>query len=345
MQKCRWSKPSMSSTVTTLNELNKQFRPTLNEINKSLHIDKFSIKNRLLSIYDDYLFVKSIHNNSFLSQYPLIPNLRCGGWYVYPYYNSCYFKSTDGHYGKWNLNLRRLNPNILKLIIKTKGIIIVDSTRKGKVYPDALQRTIPIWCHVLNNIFNILSTASSTSIITLKMPPWINQSECQQINQLTNNKWIKKILSSNIINELKQIQNQYKSIIYLEPFWIDRFTEIDQLSLEIKEKLKINKNMIPIILLTASRPLHSLEIIKKHQQTLKHICMIEEINKFTFEYIQGAGDDEEHWSYGITPNIFWNNYQQFLKCSCNHDCIQLFNQIKQNNDNNIKKDVIINLNQ
>lgn len=30
------------------------------------------------------------------------------------------------------------------------SIIIVDSTRRGKRFPDALSKTIPIWCSVIN---------------------------------------------------------------------------------------------------------------------------------------------------------------------------------------------------
>ena len=29
-------------------------------------------------------------------------------------------------------------------------IIVVDSTRRGKRYPDALSKTIPLWCAVIN---------------------------------------------------------------------------------------------------------------------------------------------------------------------------------------------------
>ena len=29
-------------------------------------------------------------------------------------------------------------------------VILVDSTRRGKRYPDALSKTVPIWCSVIN---------------------------------------------------------------------------------------------------------------------------------------------------------------------------------------------------
>jgi tRNA A64-2'-O-ribosylphosphate transferase len=77
-----------------------------------------------------------------------------------------YFKSTDGHFGKWAFNLRRANLHLLDAIIQCGGcvlktifieylitplrIILVDSTRSGKRFPDALSKTVPIWCAVIN---------------------------------------------------------------------------------------------------------------------------------------------------------------------------------------------------
>lgn len=40
--------------------------------------------------------------------------------------------------------------HILQLAQQHHGLVIVDSTRKGKRYPDSFLKTIPIWCHVLN---------------------------------------------------------------------------------------------------------------------------------------------------------------------------------------------------
>ncbi|KAF8589517.1 hypothetical protein K439DRAFT_365218 [Ramaria rubella] len=96
-------------------------------------------------------------------------NLRCGAWYVEPNLaqrEPVYFKSTDGHFGQWAFNLRRANLHLLDDVEKSGGcasrfccsdgdltatrIILVDSTRHGKRFPDALSKTIPIWCAVVN---------------------------------------------------------------------------------------------------------------------------------------------------------------------------------------------------
>ena len=73
-----------------------------------------------------------------------------------------YLKSTDGHHGK--LCFHPLpsehyprSPRLLLVIIRhlrfvsaSARLILVDSTRAGKRLPDALSKTVPIWCAVIN---------------------------------------------------------------------------------------------------------------------------------------------------------------------------------------------------
>ncbi|CAH2350493.1 tRNA A64-2'-O-ribosylphosphate transferase [[Candida] railenensis] len=129
------------------------FQSNINHISKELRKDQLSIRNRLQSILYDAYYIESLVSRG-IARYPLIPNERCGLWYVPEdkKAESCYFKSTDGHTGQWSFNLRRLNLHLLSIICREGGICIVDSTRKGKKIPDALSKTIPIWCAVLNYI-------------------------------------------------------------------------------------------------------------------------------------------------------------------------------------------------
>ena len=86
---------------------------------------------------------------------PIVANERCGTWYVDPIVLAeiCYFKSTDGHYAQWAFSQRRLNLHLLPLIEAKGGCIIVDSTHtKTKRFPDALSKTIPIWCCIMNRL-------------------------------------------------------------------------------------------------------------------------------------------------------------------------------------------------
>lgn len=85
---------------------------------------------------------------------------------------ACYFKSTDGHAHHWKFSAARLNVHVLQRIIqhaqsgansadggettvavaspRCSGALFVDSTRKGKRFPDSFSRTMPIWCAVWN---------------------------------------------------------------------------------------------------------------------------------------------------------------------------------------------------
>lgn len=56
-----------------------------------------------------------------------------GLWYAPRFDGTCYFKSTDGHTGEWTLAPTRLNLNVATLARKHGGVILVDSTRAGKV--------------------------------------------------------------------------------------------------------------------------------------------------------------------------------------------------------------------
>ncbi|THG99141.1 hypothetical protein EW026_g3137 [Hermanssonia centrifuga] len=117
------------------------------------HIRKESLDvyNRVHSIAEDVLFITA--TSRVYPDLPILPNLRCGAWYVDPQIartEPAYFKSTDGHFNNWGFNLRRPNLHLLSIVTEHNGFIIVDSTRAGKRIPDALSKTVPIWCAVIN---------------------------------------------------------------------------------------------------------------------------------------------------------------------------------------------------
>jgi hypothetical protein len=139
-----------------------RFPATTNEQSKQAKLDlsRFSIhsKNR-----------NSIPQLPTRRYFPPLPttdkaNQRCGQWYIPPshLHSSAYFKSTDGHYGNWSFSARRLNLEFLQTIVKYGGYtytnifevdrsaVLVDSTRRGKRMSDALSKTVPIWCAVIN---------------------------------------------------------------------------------------------------------------------------------------------------------------------------------------------------
>lgn len=46
--------------------------------------------------------------------------------------------------------MRRLNLHVLECVGRHCGVVLVDSTRRGKRFPDALSRTVPVWIAVVN---------------------------------------------------------------------------------------------------------------------------------------------------------------------------------------------------
>jgi tRNA A64-2'-O-ribosylphosphate transferase len=74
-------------------------------------------------------------------------------------------------------------------------IIIVDSTRSGKRFPDALSKTIPIWCAVINRAVvlrypEILSEGWDTALYTSRAS--VSPTEHAQIEQRIED-WSKKL--------------------------------------------------------------------------------------------------------------------------------------------------------
>ncbi|KAE8675927.1 cytochrome b5-like [Hibiscus syriacus] len=96
-----------------------------------------SLYNALRPIYDDSIFIGEV--SQLWPQLPLVANLRCGLWYSPKFHFTCYFKSTDGHTNNWYFNTSRLNFHIAPLAGQKGGCFIVDSTRRGKRFPDGFR--------------------------------------------------------------------------------------------------------------------------------------------------------------------------------------------------------------
>ncbi|PNH02681.1 tRNA A64-2'-O-ribosylphosphate transferase, partial [Tetrabaena socialis] len=122
---------------------------TIWQVSRQLKKEQLSLYNCICSVYCDASFVSELR--ALYPSTPLLANLRCGLWYTRQPDNTSYFKSTDGHdNGRWSFSLVRLNWHVAELAARQGGVIIVDATRKGKRFPDALTKTIPIWAAVIN---------------------------------------------------------------------------------------------------------------------------------------------------------------------------------------------------
>ena len=142
--------------------------------------------------------------------------------------------------------------------------------------PDALSKTIPIWCAVFNSF---LFPNESHKLYTPRNV--VSESEHAQITVL-----ITQFLES--LRSLGISQAVFRSQITkpLRPMWVTPESQITTES-------SIFSDFHPIICCTVSRRVSGAEISERG-------------------YIQGAGDDTENWAFGLTPSIYWKNQRRIL---------------------------------
>ncbi|KAF9154652.1 hypothetical protein BG015_000337 [Linnemannia schmuckeri] len=322
--------------------------------------DAKSLLNRLRSIQADAAFVSEI--SDLFPQFPVIANERCGTWYVHPskiHKPGVYFKSTDGHTGIWDFNLRRYNPHLITTIIKHGGCIIVDSTRKGKRVPDALSKTIPIWCATINNavrkcaLQNQVAQKNEGGGVTTggqtseKDRDESSMSKTTAEKPTTTRSRLASDLASGGIEDDSEIEeaeaaalltpalndNSWDTRYHSLPSLISRSEHV-QIADKIEgfaEKLMRFTDMKPLTtkLLKPIRPiwLTPQSFLLRHDLPdysqcafLPVICLsasrvvqdgMEERDGYL--YVQGSGDDEEMWSRGLKPELFWENEEYLLE--------------------------------
>jgi tRNA A64-2'-O-ribosylphosphate transferase len=147
--------------------------------------------------------------------------------------------------------------------------------------PDALSKTIPIWCSVLNRL---LFPKESLSHELHTPPQVVSQSEDAQISAL-----LPSFLDS--FRDLDLPIDHLRSQISkpLRPIWITPDSNL------IPSK-QVFDDFHPIICCTVSRMVAGGEVSEGG-------------------YIQGAGDDTENWAHGLTPSVFWANREALLAIS------------------------------
>jgi tRNA A64-2'-O-ribosylphosphate transferase len=108
-------------------------QPSFSQVLKALKRRESGVYNCLNSVLADSAFVEEVA--ALYPDLPVLANLRCGLWYVAAPDGTCYFKSTDGHFGQWAFSLTRLNLATALLAARAGGVLIVDATRRGKTFP------------------------------------------------------------------------------------------------------------------------------------------------------------------------------------------------------------------
>ena len=159
--------------------------------------------------------------------------------------------------------------------------MIVDSTRRGKRMPDALSKTIPIWCNVLNR-FTFPERPEYHDLYT--PPQVVSHSEHEQILAL-----LPFFLESFQALHIDADQLKAKISKPLRPYWITPESELSYASDAFRDYHLV-------ICCTVSRRIEGSEVREQG-------------------YIQGAGDDTENWAHGLTPCVFWANQPTLLSTS------------------------------
>lgn len=281
--------------------MDKDILRSLDGVKKELRKEDRSLRNRIQSILFDNNFLETQVIPTF-PKFPIIPNERCGIWYCDPksYKQTSYFKSTDGHINQWDFSTRRLNFHLFPTLATNGGIIIVDSTRRGKKIPDSLSKTVPIWCAVLNGLMLRAMHEKFDYEDLLYVPPdTISQSERSiMVERLAD--LIRKVNDLQIFDG-KTVYESFNHKL-LRPFWVHPGSSILESARDIftgeittqEWTVPEDSNIIPIILCTVSYQAQD---------------GIDKRNGFT--YHQGAADDHELWSNGLEPDIFWKHIDSF----------------------------------
>ncbi|GAA5924611.1 hypothetical protein JCM1841_003441 [Sporobolomyces salmonicolor] len=256
--------------------------------------------NRLHSIAADADFVEDDVARAY-PDFPVIANQRAGAWYVKPSddHAHAYFKSTDGHTNEHHFNLRRANLALLPLVKERKGIVLVDSTRRGKRFPDALSKTIPLWCATLNRArMHLLPPASDNSSVSVEewdrqgqlftSPQAVGPSEHAQIAAKIE-AWAKDLATSSYdLTALKALDRP------LRPFFVSPASTLTY------SPASAFTSCYPIICASASKLAEEADGMERTRG---------------FTYVQGSGDDHEAWSKGLTPRVFWEHADEILSAS------------------------------
>ncbi|KAG8838094.1 hypothetical protein FRB91_007794, partial [Serendipita sp. 411] len=204
-------------------------------------------------------------------------------------------------------------------------MLLVDSTRRGKSIPDALSKTIPLWCAVINGAQTQRRNRNRIAITTripereslynedaweeygkrIFIPPdVISESERAQMEERLP-ELVNKFLASSFFSNMPDLQWP------LRPLWITpqssnipslnhSSSRLDQSTTPLAN-VQMNQSFYPVICISASKT----GTTNTEQTQVEHL---------DYNYVQGSGDDHESWSMGLTPDLFWTYHDQLLTC-------------------------------
>lgn len=144
--------------------------------------------------------------------------------------------------------------------------------------PDAMSKTVPIWCSVLNRFL----FSGQPQFHKLYTPPQVvSQSEHAQIAAL-----LPSFLAALEALNIPATELRHHVSKPLRPIWVTPESNITP-------NPQIFEEYHPVICCTVSRRVVGGEVSEAG-------------------YIQGAGDDTENWAHGLSPPIFWANKEVLI---------------------------------
>lgn len=206
--------------------------------------------------------------------------------------------------------------------------MIVDSTRKGKRFPDSLAKTIPIWCAVMNRAIHRYRTSTATAAASSTtahtdhrmiecwdmelhcLPSIVPEQEQEQICQRLDG-FVDRLFAMQAAVDFKALSGMLRKP--LRPLWISPESLLATLPLA-------QLSFIPVVLCSASMQLHAGQSCFQSVQwpprassaddcgTLIITRTTDIATTVSFEYMQGAADDHEMWAErGQTAESFWQS--------------------------------------
>ncbi|KAE8304117.1 putative tRNA-ribosyltransferase [Giardia duodenalis] len=253
--------------------------------------------NRLQSILHDRGIVLKELDKVGLGTTPVFGNARTGCWYAPDPDQSVLFKSTDGHYGTWDFSLRKLNLQFLLGLQTSKAAVIVDATKAGKRYPDAIKRTIPIWCLVWSTVLS----GSNPSELDLNefFLPSITLNERDLILQRAERhaSSLKELMGFILgLDNRSGLDSLFPIHSIHCRYW---YVGQNGLCSEHSKHTPYERDGVP-----SACTIHLVSISK---ETPYPVQVFDE-KEAPFYYIQGAADDAESWlPLALTPSVFVAN--------------------------------------
>lgn len=153
------------------------------------------------------------------------------------------------------------------VLISQGRCILVDSTRKGKRIPDALSKTVPIWCSVINRAIQKHTPRDAWDACLHTLPSVVSRSEHAQIEARLD-MFADRLLKVPAL--IERLVEQVKKP--LRPLWLTPQSSLYPLDPDTE--------FWPVVCVSAS-------------QAVETGC---QARPGGYLYVQGSGDDEEAWS-------------------------------------------------